>query len=106
MYRHRCGPYDPLLPSCRSWKPPSQADCKHFRSGGFDEIAGPTDFRQPPRRHPSTNERGMRDPQCPKGVNMTVLTTVALIWGFVIWIFVRGRFGPSKESWSRAIAFK
>ena len=37
---------------------------------------------------------------------MTALTTVALIWGFVIWIFLRGRFGPSMESWSRAIAFK
>ena len=37
---------------------------------------------------------------------MTALTTVVLIWSFVIWIFVRGRFGPSKESWSRAIAFK
>lgn len=37
---------------------------------------------------------------------MTALTTVALIWGFVIWIFLRGRFGPSRESWARAIAFK
>ncbi|MGO4396509.1 DUF1266 domain-containing protein [Variovorax sp. M-6] len=37
---------------------------------------------------------------------MTALTTAALIWGVVIWIFVRGRFGPSMASWTRAIAFK
>jgi len=38
--------------------------------------------RHPPtsRRHPSSTERGMRDPQCLKGANMIALPAVALVW--------------------------
>lgn len=37
---------------------------------------------------------------------MTAFVTAALIWALLLWVFLRGRFGPSLENWSRAIAFR
>lgn len=37
---------------------------------------------------------------------MTAFISVASVWGLVLWIFLRGRLGPSVQAWSRSIAFK
>lgn len=37
---------------------------------------------------------------------MTAFIAAASIWGLVLWIFLRGRLGPSRRAWARSIAFK